>query len=92
MPIPKPNEGEKESEFVSRCIEQLSKTDPSRPQKQVVAICYSEFKRHTTTKASEKLATQEGEIFKIVPIKEDRGNIYNAPNGNYKLNPLGLGN
>lgn len=44
MPIPEPGEKETKEEFVSRCIKTLSKADPNREQKQVVAICYSAWR------------------------------------------------
>jgi len=43
MPIPTPQGKEKKSKFVSRCIEQLSKTDTSRPHDQIIAMCYSKW-------------------------------------------------
>ena len=45
MPIPKPNpDKETQDEFVSRCIKSLSKEDPDRDQKQIIAICYGEWR------------------------------------------------
>ncbi len=45
MPIPTPRPNEEEKKFVSRCISELHKIDPSREQKQVIAICYSQWKK-----------------------------------------------
>jgi hypothetical protein len=41
MPIPKPRSKEKKSEFVSRCVSQISKE--YKDNKQAVAICYNQF-------------------------------------------------
>lgn len=38
MPIPKPKGGEKESEFIGRCMSAISGED--KPQEQKLAICY----------------------------------------------------
>ena len=45
MPIPSPHPNESKEKFIPRCISTLSKLDPNKPQKQVVAICHSEWKR-----------------------------------------------
>lgn len=51
MPLPRPSEGEKEGDFVSRCIEMETrheKTKPMgerRPKAQIAAMCYEEYKR-----------------------------------------------
>jgi len=44
MPIPKPNPGEKESDFVGRCISALKKADPERDDKQIQAMCYGSWR------------------------------------------------
>ena len=44
-PVPSPRSGEPQKVFISRCISTLSKLDPNKPQKQVIAICHSEWKR-----------------------------------------------
>ncbi len=41
MPIPKKRQGEKQSDYMMRCVPQLMKY---HPEKQAVAICYKEFK------------------------------------------------
>jgi hypothetical protein len=45
MPIPKPRKGQKQADFISDCIKRLSKIDPERPQKQIIAMCYSQWRR-----------------------------------------------
>lgn len=43
MPISKPKKRENQSDFISRCIKELSQKDPNRPQKQIIAMCYSKW-------------------------------------------------
>lgn len=45
MPIPKPRKGESSKEFISRCVSSLHDTDPNRPNKQIVAICFSTYRK-----------------------------------------------
>jgi len=42
MPIPSPKSGEKEQEFISRCVSQIS---GEYNQDQATAICYSKYKK-----------------------------------------------
>jgi hypothetical protein len=44
MPIPKPKGKEKESDYISRCMEFLDSENSSLTQKQRVAACYSRFR------------------------------------------------
>jgi hypothetical protein len=41
MPIPKPKSGEKQSDFMLRCVPQLMKY---HPKDEAIAICYQTFK------------------------------------------------
>jgi len=41
MPIPKKKQGEKQKDYMMRCVPQLMKY---HPEKQAVAICYDAFK------------------------------------------------
>ena len=41
MPIPKKKQGEKQKDYMMRCVPQLMKY---HPEKQAVAICYKSFK------------------------------------------------
>jgi len=52
MPIPSPRSGEPQKTFISRCISTVSKLDPNRPQKQVVAMCYSRWRQKELRKLS----------------------------------------
>jgi len=45
MPVPEPKPGESERDFISRCISKLHDTDPDRPEKQRIAMCYSQWRR-----------------------------------------------
>lgn len=49
MPLPTPKKSESEQDFVSRCIETLTKDEsdrfPSREQR--AAVCYSQWRRET---------------------------------------------
>jgi hypothetical protein len=42
MPIPKPRSKEKRSDFIGRCVSQIS--SEYKDNKQAVAICYNQFK------------------------------------------------
>lgn len=44
IPIPKPNSGEKQSEFIARCMQFLMGEDPNRDKKQALAIAYSQWR------------------------------------------------
>jgi len=41
MPIPNPKKGEKQTDFMSRCVPQLSNY---HPKEQAMAICYGKFR------------------------------------------------
>jgi len=45
MPIPTPNKNEERDKFISRCISRLSKIDTNREKKQVIAICYTAWRK-----------------------------------------------
>ena len=44
MPLPKPKNKEKRSDFISRCVSQVAKDPKFKDNKQRVAICYTQFK------------------------------------------------
>jgi len=44
MPIPKPRTGEKEGNFISRCIGFVKGEDPNMDAKQASAICYNQWR------------------------------------------------
>ena len=41
MPVPKPRKGESTRTFISRCISTMSRRDPGRPHKQIIAMCHT---------------------------------------------------
>lgn len=43
MPIPKPKNNEKKSEFVNRCMQNLKDKGEFPDPKQRVAVCYNQF-------------------------------------------------
>ena len=55
MPIPKPKKGEKQKDFISRCIEFETKAAPGRDKEQVAAMCYQAWR----DRQKEGYATQE---------------------------------
>ncbi len=50
MPLPTPKKDEKESEFMSRCMSSEAIKE-FKSQKQKVAVCFSQFRRHKHKKA-----------------------------------------
>lgn len=46
MPLPTPRKDEKESAFISRCVSMETKAAPERDRKQVIAMCYSQWRKH----------------------------------------------
>lgn len=51
--MPMPNKGEKESEFVSRCISYLSHEGKYKDPDQQAAICHSKWKQSKAVEASD---------------------------------------
>jgi len=54
MPLPTPNKGEKQQDFVSRCISFETKASPDREAAQVQAMCYAQWRRAKAGKLSEE--------------------------------------
>lgn len=54
MPLPKPNKGESQQAFVSRCISFETKASPGRDTKQIQAMCYSAYREAKGKKLSEE--------------------------------------
>jgi len=65
MPLPTPNENEEEQEFIARCVplvieaEELDAGDEDQRQ-QAVAICYSQWRRATESKAAQGADGEDG--------------------------------
>jgi hypothetical protein len=54
MPLPTPNKGEQQQDFVSRCISFETKASPDRDPKQVQAMCFAQWRRAKAGKLSEE--------------------------------------
>lgn len=54
MPLPKPNEGEAQKDFISRCVAAESHASPDMDNKQVVAMCYTQWRNAKAGKLSEE--------------------------------------
>lgn len=60
MPLPTPNNKEKRSDFISRCISSEVIKKDFKTQDQRVAVCYSQYKKgKSKSKASIELADDE---------------------------------
>ena len=66
MPIPKPTKTEKKSDFISRCIAEIS---DEYEQSQAAGICYNSYKEN------EKMSRQE-EMFVLQPKKTENRGMY----------------
>ncbi len=66
MPIPKPKSKEKRSDFVSRCVSQIS--SEYKDNKQAVAICYSTFEQ---AKASAEGVVDLGNEDQMLILKQE---------------------
>lgn len=44
MPVPTPRSGEQQDDFISRCISFLADEDPEMPNRQRIAICFSQWR------------------------------------------------
>lgn len=58
MPLPKPKNKEKKSDFVGRCISELTKSGEFKTQDQRIAVCYKQFEE---AKASADIVVGFGE-------------------------------
>jgi len=54
MPITTPKKGEEKNDFISRCIKQTSEVDVDRPQEQIIAICYSQWREYEERRNKKK--------------------------------------
>ena len=80
MPLPKPKNKEKKSEFVSRCISELTKSGEFKTQDQRIAVCYKKFEE---AKASADVVVGFGNEEFIYSGKKINKN---ANNHKYKYN------
>ena len=44
--MPTPNKGEKQKDYISRCIPMVMKEGTAKDQKQAAAVCFSMWKQH----------------------------------------------
>jgi hypothetical protein len=71
MPVPKPKDGESKTDFMERCMHEVSK-NPDRPNEQNVAICLSTWRtKHPSDKAPDE---KKHEIARPVPLYPERQN------------------
>ena len=71
MPVPMPHDGEKEDQFMSRCMSKMADEDPSMDNKQMVAICFDSFRK----------GKKKGESMEEKKVKRDEdGHIIIAEN------------
>jgi|TARA_R110000765_G_scaffold54160_1_gene108152 hypothetical protein len=59
MPLPSPHSKEKKSDFIGRCMADLSKKGEFGDDKQRSAVCYSQFK-----KAESKAAVEVSDLWR----------------------------
>lgn len=70
MPLPTPNKNESQDAFMGRCMgvmheENMHKPDgQKREQKQMVAICFSQFKNKKKTAEQEKIEIASDKFIK----------------------------
>lgn len=53
MPIPKPTPGEKQSNFISKCMASPALNKDFPDQKRRAAVCYSQYRRSKKVKGSD---------------------------------------
>lgn len=74
MPIPRPQTGEEQGAFISRCASKLADTDPDRPQAMRMAMCYTAWRRAKGIKQSE-VVMPEGLRFVFFTDNRDFGKV-----------------
>lgn len=45
--MPRPNPGEKRSDYISRCIKQVREEEPGKPTKEIVGKCYGMWETYS---------------------------------------------
>ena len=50
--MPTPNKGEKQKDYMKRCVPMVMKEGTAQDNKQAVAICFSMWKQHKNKKKS----------------------------------------
>lgn len=57
MPLPNPNKGEKQSDFMNRCVSLLTNKGEGESTEQRVAICSSQFRRAKAAEIVDSFST-----------------------------------
>jgi len=69
MPMPKPKKGEKQNDYMGRCMHKINKDNPEMENKQQVAICLNSFKPKKS-KANEIEVDFSEDIKKMNKVQE----------------------
>lgn len=77
MPVPKPNPGEKQGAFVSRCMKFFSGEDTDMDRKQKLAVCYSTY-RKSKKKPTKKAKAKKEETRNLVEELKKLEEYYNT--------------
>jgi hypothetical protein len=64
--LPTPNAGEKQSDFIGRCVPYVKKEHPEWPQDQCVAVCYSIWRR---SKEEKKMSNEKILLHLCIPLE-----------------------
>jgi hypothetical protein len=78
MPLPSPRKKEKRSEFVGRCVSELTTEEEFKDPKQRVAVCYDIFKNK---EAEASIVIGEGEDTQLF-FEESEALQYGKPSKN----------
>lgn len=73
MPIPTPNKGESQNQFVSRCMSFLADEESDLEQKQRLAVCFTKYKnwkKNRKKRAKAKLAKSKNFLRELKKLKE----------------------
>ena len=72
MPLPKPRTGEKQNDFIGRCIRFVKKDKPETPNDQAVAICFDTWRRAKGRRQSLEMEIKKEKIKKKKYDEEGR--------------------
>ena len=75
MPIPKPNTGEKEKEYMERCMK--AQSSENKPNDQKLAICYNNFREEKTKEIKKSLPKLNNIIKKALNLNATTSYDYN---------------
>jgi hypothetical protein len=80
LPIPNPKSGEKEDNYISRCMSALA--NDNKPQDQKLAICYNTFRNAKKSILLKTITKMYDSI--ILRIIKAKGSKYINPDGTFK--------